>query len=351
MTDRKNTLYNAAVVLLCLALAGIIWYDRSHQNTQLSRWRAESAEQTRQELAYRERMRSAYRTYSERFHEALPGIVLWGDCYTMGERRMNLAYQVNLQIEKRLLGEINYFLTRGIRNFNFHSFRLDVVRPGSSLEDFDTIAARAGAGAILLAEDVQLPRRTDPVTVRLLNEEGKELCFAAGSERRFRRALIGDVEGYLYDAAVTSDGLVSRLAFGRKLTGRASQVLPAGTPVILEDATRYRGYPAVLFFGQTELLEEEEPARLIDRQKQIIEGLETGELYVVIGQCEEGSPLDREMAKAFENHYIRVSMPDLEQTDGKAFEELAARIYEKLDELGSFDGARQVITECLQMMV
>ncbi len=349
---RWDRLYHLAVCLLSAALAVIIWYDVSHQSRELVIWQAESAAVSKEELALRSRMRSVYKEYSLRFKEALPGIVFWGDSYVSGSGKRDLAYQVNRQLENRLLEDINYYLTRGIRNFNFHSFRVAMIRRGSAVEDFDTITARAGVGKIGLAEDMVLPERTDPVTVMLVNEAGRKLVFGARADRRYRMAWMGDLEGYLYDMTVTPEGIISKLAFGRRITGEAAETFPAGTQVTLEDTLLYQDTPTILFFGEMENLDSPEEIRwFVRRQKEIIDARNVKENeYVVAGNCEDGSLLDKELQKTFGDHYLRVSLPEMEDTAPEDFERLGAGIYEKLDEAGCFDEAKEVAARCREEM-
>ena len=357
---QRQRLYRAVVTVLCLLLAGLIWLDYARRSTDLAGWQEESEREAHLELVQRNTMREKYKIYAGKFSAALPGIVCWGDGYVKGKGRSYFPRLLKEEIETSFFGEINAFLTRGIQNYNFHSLRIPVKDRSSSLESFETITARAGARKFLLAEELVLPRKPDPIELRLLDSDGKEVLFAARPDRHYRFAVLGGIQGYLYDLAQNKEGFVTRLAFGRKITGEEQVILPAGTPLELEETEADPDSPMVLFFGDRgEAAGEQEEGSAysfdadvyIERQEAVLANLkDKNQPYLLIGRAERGSSLDQALSRHFGEHYLRTDFPQLDEAQEEDYRRLAKMAASRMESLGYFDKAVSVARECMEEM-
>lgn len=339
-------------VVLAVALCGIVRHDRkrtAERAVQLQQ-QADQVQQTDGEK--REILLAIYEKYYTQMN--VPGMVCWGDGAMVGSKDRSLSISLEKAISDNLFSSLTKRLSRVLDDEEYTLPSVTLHNMGVSNEEMRQILVRAGVNKLEIGDWTMIPSDTDPVTVRLMDEEahanGGELRFAKQKDVNFGQVWIDDIEGTLVTTDDWYDSNHPRFAFVRDEKGNAEEV-GAGTEVELESAEKYLGEVPIFFF-------ENDSGRSIDGFVSDVENLvnryadtegdeDEDEIsyelpYVVVFTTDEGSDMDRAMSEAFKSHYIRNDGYAAEMTE-KTYNELAQKVYENLDVQGCFDEVKGLI--------
>ena len=295
----------------------------------------------------------------DRERQLLPGIVCFGDSLTAGyiPDSNPAPYADTL---KRLIQE-NYCNT-------------DVVNFGASGEDSATITARSGAEPLFLSKDVLLPEDTSPVEIELEDKTGRRLVPLMYMDSGFNSCTLNGIEGTLENKFPGSkEGIYS---FRRTAPGEPSSV-PKGSKLIPASARLCLDHIPIIFMGTNGGFSSYE--ELIEQTDAVIRyrSAGAGGKYVVVGmyngKAEWLDGYDQMMYRHYKEHFISlrsflafhgldsagllykeedlnamdsVSVPpsllsDQVHLTKDGYEVLGRLIFDKMDELGYFDGFKE----------
>lgn len=289
----------------------------------------------------------------------VPSIVCWGDDAMVGNKDRSLQASLEQATSDNLFLPLTKVFSKVLESEEHNVPSVTIHNMGVSNEEMRQILVRSGVNTMEVGDWTQIPADTDPVTIRLVDEEardnGGELRFAKQKDVSFGQVWIGDIEGTLVTTDDWYDSNHPRFAFVRDEEG-AAQGVGAGTEVEIESAEKYIGEVPIFFF-------EDDSGRSIDGFVSDVEDLvnryaDTEEdedeeeisyelPYVVIFSTDEGSDMDQAMSETFGSHYIRNDGYAVEMTE-KTYNDLAQKVFESLDAQGCFDEVKRQIEAAVQ---
>lgn len=298
-------------------------------------------------------------TPEERARLSLPGIVCWGDSLTFGWEGEGVSFPQVLK--ERIAAEL---------------LEIPVINMGASGEDSITIAGRSGGMPFIVAEDMVIPADTSEVSVVISSEDGRRAIPGYRMDVGINECSIAGVAGTLTTLERVNPD--TGYTFCRSEPGE-EVIVPAGTEIITEAAANYQDYLSIVYVGTNGGYKDYDD--LIAQQNAIIASrTENTDRYLIIGlTCgsrEELAEYDAAMYAEYGDKYFNLreflassgmAWSGMEPTrddelakeagvvpsslmaeDGihfnpKGYEVIGNAVYEKLDELGYFDGAREAL--------
>ena len=348
--------------ILCIALGVGFFFKvrddrrKNAERTAQLQQQAEASEQTDNEKL--EALGQIYESFYSQIH--VQDIVCWGDSAMAGSKDQSLPIALEAAVKDNLFSQLTKSFSRILEGREYKLPSVTIHNMGVTNEAMRQILVRAGVNTMEVGEWIQIPADTDPVTIRLMDEEAwnsevkdDELRFARQRSVSFGKVWISDVEGSLIATDNWFDTNHPRYAFVRNEEGNA-QSAGAGTEVEIESAWMYIGDIPIFFF-------ENETGRSIDGFVSDVQDLvkryadtedDEEEIsyelpYIVIFTTAEGSDMDRAMKEAFGSHYIRNDDYTSDMTD-RAYKKLAQQVYENLDEQGCFNSVKGKIALAVQ---
>ena len=339
-----------AIVLLVAALAQL--WRMNHRRTQAV---AAANEQRQGEMSAERRTGRLQGTEALRLlrqNIAPLDIVLWGDDLAAGSGEsvsdealaagVSEAACLEDVLNERLLGRITGKLVSAGALSRTDGLRVQVFDNGVADERMEEILARAGVLQVLTGSEITVPgvsgyRYAD---LDLVTSDHDLLLFAKQRAASLGVVTILGIEGHLYDGSERYDEKHIKLAFSRDATGEETAI-PAGTPVQLESADKYRSCTPVL------MVEDGGAAgftadRIGDLQAILDRHAPANSAYVVVCATGADSRADEALEETFGDHYLRLEVEDGGMTE-KDYETLAGRIFDCLDGQGQFDGIREAV--------
>lgn len=349
---------------LCVVIAAGLFYivrdDRKKNAERIAQLQkqAEELEQTDGEKF--EALTDIYDKFYSQI--SMPNMVCWGDSAMAGGKDRSLAISLNKVIGENLFSPLSKTFSRVLEKGDYSIPSTTIHNMGVTNETMRHILIRAGVDSMELGDWIQIPASTDPVTVRLMDEEAwnsedkeAQIRFARQKDVSFGQVWINDIEGTLIATDDWFDSTHPRYAFVRDEEGNKVSA-GSGTEVEIESATMYIGEVPVFFF-------ENETGRSIDGFVSDVQDLvdryadtEDDEEdeddpydlpFVVIFTTDEGSEMDRAMGNAFGSRYIRNDEQSSAMTD-RNYKKLAQQVYENLDSQGCFDSVKEKIALAVQ---
>lgn len=311
--------------------------------------------------------------------DMLPGIVCWGDSLTSGPGGDAMSYPKSLQncvnerlcalydptaslsdAEKALVGNDNS-VKAGL------TVEIPVINMGVGGETTNTILARNGAVPFLTDGSFTVPAECKPVRIRLTCDSGAPVAPLLQGNAGMESVTIAGIKG------VITHG--QGYYFTRSEPGEETEI-PDETVIVTEGSQKYLDYLPVIFIGQnggfTGYFD------LVDQQRAIIEHqTKNSDRYIIIGMhtttpsCRED--LEGLMVEEFGDKYINLreymatdaiydagitpTERDLERMElgftpysllsvdelhfnAKGYELIGKLVYERMDQLGYFDGTK-----------
>ena len=288
-------------------------------------------------------------------------IVCWGDSAMAGDKDKSLAISLKKVVEDNLFSSLSKSFNSVLEKGEYTTPSITVNNMGVTNEGLRHILVRAGVNSLELGDWIQIPTDTDPVTVRLMDEEAwnsdikdDQIRFARQRDVSFGQVWINDIEGTLIATDDWFDSTHPRYAFVRDEEGDKSSA-GSGTEVEIESATMYIGEVPVFFFenetGRSTEGFVSDVQDLVNRYADTEDDDEEEESYdlpfVVIFTTDEGSDMDKAMGRAFGTRYIRNDEYSSAMTD-RAYKKLAQQVYENLDSQGCFDSVKEKIALAIQ---
>lgn len=351
---------------LCIAIAAGLFYvvhdDRKKNAEHIAQLQkqAEELEQTDGE-----KLESLTDVYDKFYSQvSMPSIVCWGDNAMAGGKDRSLAISLNKAIEENLFSALTKSFSRVFEKGEFTTPSTTIHNMGVVNETMRHILVRAGVNSLELGDWIQIPADTDPVTVRLMDDEAwnseiedDQIRFARQRDVSFGQVWINDIEGTLIATDNWFDANHPRYAFVRDEEGNR-QSAGSGTEVEIESATMYIGEVPIFFFenetGRSADGFVSDVQDLVDRYADTEDDEEEDEEeesydlpFVVIFTTAEGSEIDKAMGSAFGSRYIRNDGYSSEMTD-RTYKKLAQQVYENLDGQGCFDSVKEKIALAIQ---
>lgn len=102
---------------------------------------------------------------------SIPSMVCWGDSAMAGSKYRSLAISLNKVIEENLFSALSKSLSRVLEKGEYTTPSTTIHNMGVTNETMRHILIRAGVNSMELGDWIQIPASTDPVTVRLMDEE------------------------------------------------------------------------------------------------------------------------------------------------------------------------------------
>ena len=389
----RNKWIQALAWLLCIALfCGLISIAWSYR--KMNKARSEEIKQRAEKIEEEDNQKTdAQAAIYEDFYSQLElrRFVCWGDSAMVGQTEASLPAALQTVVDENLFTPLENAFSRVLENDKYSLPSVRVNNMGVVNEGMRQILVRAGVNSMEVGDWMQIPADTEPVALRLLDDEAKEsktpddeLRFAKQTDVSFGKVWISDVEGTLVETDDWFDAEHPRYAFVRDEEGRAMSV-GRGTEVEIESGFDYIGDVPVFFFenegerpvdevvsDMEELVnryantEEDESSDDVSADEasaaaaaaaagstgaETAPEVESGPVYeipfVVICTTEQGSELDSALAEAFGSRYIRNQAATAEMTE-KSYKELAQQVYDALNEQGCFDEIRGKITSVVE---
>lgn len=306
-------------------------------------------------LSYEERQQLMRQLISQE----LPGILCWGDSLTAGHGGNGVSYP-------GVLSELlNIRLIDGIEVLNF----------GVSIETTYTIMARANVVPLYAFEFV-IPAGCYPAELEVVTDYGMYLNLAASGDGGLNPVTIAGVKGILKFVRDKEDG-GKLYSFTRLEPGETVEV-PGMTAIIPDSVGKYSNYVNVVFMGQNGTYDGYED--LVNLYRRFADSFDN-DRYIFIGlttdTAERRQPLEALMTEAFGDKYINMraelvnrgtqllGIPEndedaAERVFGKVpvsllsdevhlneygYRAMAYIIYERMEQLGYFDGVKGILAE------
>ena len=363
----KQILAWALCVIIAIGLFNIVRDDRNKDKERIAQLQKQAEDL---EQAESEKLESLTDIYDKFYSEVeMPSVVCWGDNAMAGNKDRSLVISLNKVTEENLFLSLSKSFSRVLEKEEFTLPSITIHNMGVSNETMRQILVRAGVNSLELGDLIQIPADTEPVTVRLMDDEAwdseiedDQIKFSRQKNVTFGHVWINDVEGTLIATDDWFDSTHPRYAFVRDEEGNGQRA-DSGTEVEIESASMYIGEIPIFFF-------ENETGRstdgfvsdfraLVNRYANMKDNDEEDEEneekdkvshdlpFVVILTTDEGSEMDMAMVKAFGSRYIRNDGYAAEMTD-RAYKNLAQQVYENLDNQGCFDSVKEKIALALQ---
>ena len=350
---------------LCIVIAAGLLYvvcdDRMKKAEQMAQLQKQAEELQQTDGEKLEALTDIYDKFYSQVNTR--NIVCWGDSAMAGSKDSSLAISLKKVTEDNLFSSLSKNFGRVFEKGEYVAPSITIHNMGVTNETLRHILVRAGVNSIELGDWIQIPASTDPVTVRLMDEEAwnsdvkeDQIRFARQKDVSFGQVRINDIEGTLIATDDWFDSTHPRYAFVRDEEGNKSSA-GSGTEVEIESATMYIGEVPVFFFenetGRSTEGFVSDVQDLVDRYANTEDDDEEDEEdsydlpFVVIFTTNEGSEMDKAMGRAFGNRYIRNDGYASEMTDRK-YKKLAQQVYENLDSQGCFDSVKEKIALAIQ---
>lgn len=352
---------------LCIAIgAGLFYVVREDQRKEAERTAQLVKEAEELEQIDDEKLETLTDIYDKFYSQvSMPNIVCWGDSAMAGTKERSLAISLNKAIESNLFSSLKKTFNDVLDNEEFTIPSVTIHNMGVTNETMRQILVRAGVNSLELGDWIQIPEDTEPVTVRLMDDEAwasdiedDEIRFARQRNVSFGKVWINDIEGSLIATDDWFDSMHPRYAFVRNEEGSRDSA-GSGTEVEIESASMYIGEVPIFFF-------EDDTGRsvdgfvsdvwdLIDRYADTEDDEEDEEEersydlpFVVIFTTYEGSEMDKAMSDAFGSRYIRNDDGNSSEMTDRTYKKLAQQVYDNLDSQGCFDRIKEKIALAVQ---
>ena len=354
----------ALCVVLAVGLVIMVRVDRKRSRERIQKMQQQAIEAEAANSEKQEALRDLYDEFYSQWE--MNSFVGWGDSAMVGNKDSSLPVAFRNVTEKNLFAPLTRAFSKVLESEEYNTPYIDITNMGISNEGMRQILVRAGVNSLKVGDMIMIPEDTDPVTVRLVDDEawssGKandELRFAKQKNVAFGKVLISNIEGALVETDDWFDSNHPRYAFVRDKKG-SSQSVEAGTEIELESATKYIGDVPIFFFENNAGRSADgfvsdvknlaiRYADLNDEKSENINDSETSyDLpFVVICTTDTGSDVDKAMSDAFGDRYIRNDSSAVEMNE-QAYRKLAQEVYENLDAQGCFDEVKGKIAEIVK---
>ena len=357
----KQILAWTLCAVLALGLVYIVREDRKRNTERIAQLQKQAAELEQTDNEKLEALTDVYDKFYSQVN--VRSMVCWGDSAMAGGKDRSLAISLKQVVEENLFSSLTKSFGKVFEKGEYSTPSVTISNMGVTNETMRHILVRAGVNLLEIGDWIQIPEDTDPVAVRLMDDEAwnsdvedDQIRFARQREVTFGKVWINDVEGTLIATDDWFDSAHPRYAFVRNEEGDMTSA-GSGTEVEIESASMYIGNVPIFFF-------ENETGRSVDGFVSDVQDLvdryadtededeEEDDIiydlpYVVIFTTNEGSEIDKAMGNAFGSHYIRNDKYVAEMTV-RTYKKLAQQVYENLDAQGCFDGVKEKIALALQ---
>ena len=354
----------ALCVVLAIGLVIMVRVDQKRSRERIQEMQQQAIEAEAANSEKQEALRDLYDQFYSQWE--MNSFVGWGDSAMVGNKNSSLPVAFRSVAEKNLFAPLTRTFSKVLESEEYNTPSIDITNMGILNEGMRQILVRAGVNNMKVGDMIMITEDTDPVTVRLVDDEawnsGKandELRFAKQKNVTFGKVWISNIEGVLVETDDWFDSYHPRYAFVRDKKG-SSQSVGAGTDVEIESATKYIGDVPIFFFennaGRSADGFVSDVKNLTIRyadldDKESVDDHESGISYnlpfVVICSTDAGSDVDKAMRDAFGERYIRNESSTVEMSE-QAYRKLAQEVYENLDAQGCFDEAKEKIAEIVK---
>lgn len=359
----KKNWFHVIAWILCIILAGGLLYivrdDNKKKNERILQLQQQANDR---EQTDNEKLEALVDIYDKFYSQSdVNDIICWGDSAMAGSKDKSLTNALGKVISDNLFSQLSKTFGRVLESEEYTTPAVIVNNMGVVNESMRQILVRAGVNSLEIGDWIQIPAGTDPVTVRLMDDEAwnsdikdDEIRFAKQRDVSFGKVWIANIEGSLIATDDWFDSSHPRYAFVRDEEGN-KQSAGSGTEVEIESSTMYIGDVPIFFFendtGRSVDGFVSDVLSLVDRYADTEDDDEDESSYdlpyVVIFTTYEGSDMDKAMSTAFGSHYIRNEGYSSEMTD-RTYKKLAQQVYENLDGQGCFDEIKEKVALALQ---
>lgn len=354
----------ALCVVLAAGLVVMVRVDQKRSREHIQKMQQQAIEAEVANSKKQEALRELYNQFYSQWE--MNSFVCWGDSAMVGNRYSSLPVAFRSITEENLFSPLNRTFRKVLESEEYNTPFINITNMGILNEGMRQILVRAGVNTIKVGDMIMISEATDPVTVRIVDDEalnsGKandEIRFAKQKDVTFGKVWISNIEGALVETDDWFDSNHPRYAFVRDEKG-SSQSVGAGTDIKIESATKYIGDVPIFFF-------ENNSGRSVDGFVSDVENLairyahlddkvsvdddQSGTSYnmpfVVICTTDAGSDVDKAMRDTFGERYILNTGFSAEMNE-QAYRKLAQEVYENLDAQGCFDEAKEKIAEIVK---
>ena len=354
----------ALCVVLAVGLVIMVRVDqkRSHERIQKMQQQAIEAEAANSEK--QEALSNLYDQFYSQWE--MNSFVCWGDSAMVGNRYSSLPEAFRSITEENLFSPLSRTFRKILESEEYNTPSIDITNMGILNEGMRQILVRAGVNSIKVGDMIMIPEATDPVTVRLVDDEalnsGKandEIYFAKQNNVTFGKVWISNIEGTLVETDNWFDSYHPRYAFVRDEIG-STQSIGGGTDIKIESANKFIGDVPIFYFENSAGRSVEGFVSdvknlviryaVLDEMKAVSDdksGITYDLPFIVIFNTDEGSDIDVAMRDAFGDRYIRNESSTAEMNE-QSYRKLAQKVYENLDAQGCFDEAKGKIAEIVK---
>ena len=367
MKLKKNLLQIVAWALCIMHAIGLVimvQVDRKRSRERIQEMQRQAIEAEAINSEKQETMKNLYDQFYSQWE--MNSFVCWGDSAMVGNKNSSLPVAFRSVTEKNLFAPLSRTFSKVLESEEYNTPSIDITNMGILNEGMRQILVRAGVNTLKVGDMIMISEDTNPVTVKLVDDEAwnsgnanDELRFARQKTVTFGKVWISDIEGALIETDDWFDSNHPRYAFARDKKG-SSQSVGAGTDIEIESATKYIGDVPIFFFENNAgrsadgFVSDVENLVLryadLDDKKSGVDN-NSGNSYdlpfVVICTTDAGSDVDKAMYEAFGNRYIRNESSSGEMNE-QVYRKLAQEVYENLAAQGCFDEAKEKIAEIVK---
>lgn len=383
-----------AIVLIGV-LAVFLVMDNQEKKKESSKAEMKSLIYTKGEKAEMDRINAIFEGVTKSM-ESVPGIVCWGDGFGLkaGETETKFEIVLKQQIKEKLLNQLSfenivepkYSVILSKKRYQLQA--PEVLNMGVVYETTNTMLGRNGAVPYMLAEAMTIPKDAQPVEVKLVSANGRNVQPLERSNKGMEEVEISGIRGVIYlEQGSGADGKLqyffTRAEEGEEVTAEA------GTQIVTSGSREGLNYLPVLFMGENGGFSD--ASNLIAQQRSVLKHQnENGDRYLIVGLVSgtstQRAELENAMKKAYGDRYLNLREymstrgiedanvllgaeiePTAEDTEMMAqgmapssllsdethlndygYELLGRLVYSRMEELGYFDEIKDAIAEAMQ---
>lgn len=393
----KDVVMIILIIVLVIAIALGVYYDQVISNEKSEEYEKLNASQKQQELTLEEKVDARAENVLNAFSTYLPGIVCWGDSFTIGVgvTSEDATYPAVLQnlIQENIID--NYDVD-SLANVTYKTYRepeFSVVNRGGGYDDTYTVLGRNGAVPFLIQYDFVIPADQTQVEIHIVSSSGKNDDPQLMSYLGLDYVIIDGVKGTLEIDATWNEAVQDYTDyvyyFTREEVGEEVAV-SSGTEVITSASQENLNDIPIIWIGEYggyDTAEElvEQINMIIDHQSDSPVNEDGTKRFIVLGlttgMASERSDLEQIMSETYGDQYINLReylstqgltdasitpteedsqmilqgmtpasllASDYKHLNDTGYSLVSSQIYQRMSQLGYFDEVNSAIEEAME---
>ena len=168
-------------VILAVALCGMVRIDRQRTAQRVAQLQQQANEIQKTDSEKQVKLAEIYAKYYTELN--VPSMVCWGDAAMAGAKDRSLVISMEKTVNDNLFAPLTKTFSKALESEENTVPSVTIHNMGVTNEEMRQILVRAGVNTMEVGDWTQFPGDTDPVTIRLVDEEARE----NGGELRFAK--------------------------------------------------------------------------------------------------------------------------------------------------------------------